>query len=79
MRVRRTIFVTALDALVLLALSELLDSFVLDGFGSAFVAAPSWSAWSTPCCGRCRSASCCRSTCSRSGSARSSSTALVGS
>ena len=39
MRVRRTIFVTALDALVLLALSELLDSFVLDGFGSALLAA----------------------------------------
>lgn len=39
MRVRRTIFVTVLDALVLLALSELLDSFVLDGFGSALLAA----------------------------------------
>jgi uncharacterized membrane protein YvlD (DUF360 family) len=39
MRVGRTIFVTVLDALVLLALSELLDSFVLDGFGSALLAA----------------------------------------
>jgi uncharacterized membrane protein YvlD (DUF360 family) len=39
MRIRRTIFITVLDALVLLALSELLDSFVLDGFGSALLAA----------------------------------------
>src|SRR6185437_16839783 len=39
MRVRRVIFVTALDAVVLLALSLLLASFVLDGLGSALLAA----------------------------------------
>jgi uncharacterized membrane protein YvlD (DUF360 family) len=39
MRVRRVISITVLDALVLLALSELLDSFVLDGAGSALLAA----------------------------------------
>ncbi|HXF30434.1 MAG TPA: phage holin family protein [Solirubrobacterales bacterium] len=39
MRVRRVIFVTVLDALVLLALSWLLDSFELEGPGSALGAA----------------------------------------
>jgi uncharacterized membrane protein YvlD (DUF360 family) len=39
MRVRRVIFVTALDAVVLLALSWLLVGFVLDGLGSALLAA----------------------------------------
>ncbi|HTT96213.1 MAG TPA: phage holin family protein [Solirubrobacterales bacterium] len=39
MRVRRAILITLLDALVLLVLSALLDSFVLDGTGSALLAA----------------------------------------
>src|SRR5438128_2453303 len=38
-RIRRAIFVTALDAVVLLVLSQLLDGFRLDGFGSALAAA----------------------------------------
>ena len=38
-RVRREILVTALDAVVLLVLSELLAGFVLDGLGSALLAA----------------------------------------
>jgi uncharacterized membrane protein YvlD (DUF360 family) len=39
MRAGRIVFVTVLDALVLLALSELLDGFVLDGPGSALLTA----------------------------------------
>jgi uncharacterized membrane protein YvlD (DUF360 family) len=37
--VRRAIFVTVLDAAVLVVLSRLLDGFVLDGFGAALLAA----------------------------------------
>jgi uncharacterized membrane protein YvlD (DUF360 family) len=38
-RLRRAIFVTALDAAVLVVLSQLLDGFELDGLGSALAAA----------------------------------------
>src|SRR4051812_40918044 len=38
-RIRRAIFVTALDAVVLLVLAQLLDRFQLDGPGSALAAA----------------------------------------